>query len=162
MTATQVEYGIRRMTVDDLPGVVEIDRQSFPIPWPERTYRYELKENSSAHLFVASDSGGASSEVIGYVGYWMLVDEAHISTIAVHPDYRRRGLGEQLLLAALRHALKLGAVEATLEVRASNLAAQNLYRKYGFEEVGQRQHYYRDNGEDAILMTARPLRLKDC
>jgi ribosomal-protein-alanine N-acetyltransferase len=92
--------------------------------------------------------------VVGYAGFWFIVDEAHISTIAVHPDWRGQGAGEQLLAAALERALDLNAIKATLEVRVSNTRAQNLYRKYGFEEVGRRRHYYRDNGEDALLMTA--------
>ncbi len=98
--------------------------------------------------------------VAGFVGYWHVVDEAHISTIAVHPKWRGSGVGEQLLRATLEHALSLGAQMATLEVRVSNAAAQNLYRKYHFEEVGRRKNYYRDNGEDAVLMTAEPIRIE--
>jgi ribosomal-protein-alanine N-acetyltransferase len=96
--------------------------------------------------------------VIGYAGFWFVLDEAHISTIAVHPDWRGRHVGERLLVAMLERALDLNAVTATLEVRVTNERAQNLYRKYAFDVVGRRKRYYRDNGEDALLMTAE---LKD-
>lgn len=92
--------------------------------------------------------------VVGYGGFWFIIDEAHISTIAVHPDWRGRHVGERLFVSILEQALDLGAVTATLEVRVSNDRAQGLYRKYHFEVVGRRKHYYRDNGEDALLMTA--------
>jgi len=95
--------------------------------------------------------------VVGYIGFWYVVDEAHISTLAVHPAYRGRGIGAQLLAAMLREAAGLGARLATLEVRVGNLAAQRLYLKFGFEEVGRRPAYYRDNAEDALLMTLAPL-----
>jgi len=96
----------------------------------------------------------ATRNVVGYGGFWFILDEAHISTIAVHPDWRGRRVGEQLFVSMLEHALELSAVTATLEVRVTNDRAQNLYRKYNFEVVGRRKHYYRDNGEDALLMTA--------
>ncbi|MBI3244030.1 MAG: ribosomal protein S18-alanine N-acetyltransferase [Chloroflexi bacterium] len=160
---------IQPMTVADIPQVVEIDYLSFPLPWSANSYRHELLENDDAHFFVAVDGerrGWRSwlglkeaRRVVGFVGYWYIVDEAHISTIAVHPTRRQTGVGERLLRTALEHALSLGAQLATLEVRQSNAAAQNLYRKYCFEEVGRRKGYYRDNGEDALLMTAKPIRL---
>ena len=92
--------------------------------------------------------------VVGYSGFWFIIDEAHISTIAVHPDWRGQRVGEHLFVSMLEHALQLGALTATLEVRVTNDRAQGLYRKYHFEVVGRRKHYYRDNGEDALLMTA--------
>ena len=93
--------------------------------------------------------------MVGYAGFWLIVDEAHIGTIAVHPLWRQRGLGEKLLVTLLRQARELGAVLATLEVRPGNQAAQRLYRRHGFAEVGQRKRYYQDNGEDALLLTVR-------
>jgi len=92
--------------------------------------------------------------VVGYAGFWYIVDEAHISTIAVHPDWRGHGVGEAMFVHLLETALDLGALTATLEVRVTNDRAQALYRKYAFEVVGRRKRYYRDNGEDALLMTA--------
>jgi ribosomal-protein-alanine N-acetyltransferase len=166
---------IAPMTVADISQVVEIDRLSFPLPWSANSYRYELTQNRAAHFRVAVDptsepkrglfdwfSGQRPTRlVIGYGGFWRVVDEVHIGTIAVHPRWRGQGIGEQLLVSLLQQAIGLGAVEAKLEVRMSNQVAQNLYRKYRFEEVGRRKHYYRDNHEDALLMTARlegPLR----
>lgn len=153
MNRTREAVAIRPMTVDDIPVVVDIDRLSFALPWPERSYRFEIGENPTSHLLVAEQSNDGYSRVVGYVGFWLLVDEAHISTLAVHPDRRGRGIGEQLLVAALERALELGAALATLEVRTSNDVAIGLYRKHGFEMVGQRPHYYRDNNEDALLMS---------
>ena len=92
--------------------------------------------------------------VVGYGGFWFIVDEAHISTIVVHPDWRGQGVGESMLVNMLEQALDLGALTATLEVRVTNAPAQALYRKYEFEQTGRRKRYYRDNGEDALLMTA--------
>ena len=146
----------------DIPQVIGIDRRAFANPWSAESYQYELTENRAAHFLVAvaATPGGAAAAgverpVAGYAGYWLVVDEAHIATLAVHPDWRRHGLGEQLLVALLHQARGLGAVLATLEVRLGNCAARHLYSKYGFEEVGRRKGYYRDNGEDALLLTAR-------
>jgi ribosomal-protein-alanine N-acetyltransferase len=141
------------MTLADLPAVLEIDHLSFVLPWPERSYRFELSENPAAHLMVAEMGQENHRAIVGYVGYWLIVDEAHISTIAVDPGRRGQGLGELLLSHAMDAARNLGADMATLEVRASNEAAINLYRKFGFQVVGRRAAYYRDNEEDALLMT---------
>ncbi|MGH2521165.1 MAG: ribosomal protein S18-alanine N-acetyltransferase [Anaerolineales bacterium] len=163
---------IAPMELADIPQVVAIDRLSFPNPWSANSYRHELSENIASHFKVALDPAPALARpgllarligqqeltprrVVGYVGFWFVVDEVHISTIAVHPDWRGRGVGEQLLVAVLRSAVQLNATQATLEVRVSNAAAQNLYRKYGFAEAGYRKRYYRDNNEDALLMTVR-------
>ena len=147
------EAVIRRMTLEDLPEVLQIDRLSFPLPWSERSYRFELTENPASHMLVAVSHDEGTPRVVGYAGFWMLVDEAHISTLAIHPDYRRLGLGAELLRRVLGDAARSGADMATLEVRVSNQAAVNLYHKFGFQIVGRRVRYYRDNGEDALLMT---------
>ena len=141
------------MTLDDLPAVMEIDRLSFTLPWPERSFRFELTGNDASHLIVAESSVGGEELIAGYLGYWQLVDEMHISTLAVHPEMRGRGIGERLLQAGLEQAWIQGAEMSTLEVRPSNEAAIALYRKYGFELVGRRRAYYQDNSEDALLMT---------
>jgi ribosomal-protein-alanine N-acetyltransferase len=140
------------MTEADLPSVLEIDRLSFPIPWSERTYRFELQDNHAARLKVAEVFENGEMQIIGYVGYWFIVDEAHISTLAVHPHFRGHGIGERLLQEALDDAAIRGAQVATLEVRISNEAAVRLYRKFGFKIIGERPRYYRDNNEDALLM----------
>ena len=150
MIAILPRYLIREMTLEDIPTVLEIDRVSFSNPWPERSYRYELTENRAAQLFVAKLDDGV---VIAYLGYWLIGDEAHISTFAVHPEFRMQGIGEDLLKSALAVAAGKGARVATLEVRESNDSAIRLYEKLGFEVVGNRDAYYRDNDEGAILMT---------
>ena len=139
--------------MDDVRAVLEIDRLSFPIPWSENTYRYELLENQSSYLNVMEIQFNGENRIIGYIGFWYIVDEAHISTIAVHPDFREMGIGELLLRCVLKQASELKARLITLEVRVSNQTAMNLYRKYQFENVGNRPRYYRDNNEDALLMT---------
>jgi ribosomal-protein-alanine N-acetyltransferase len=141
---------IRRMTLADLQAVIEIDRKSFSMPWSERTYRNELTANPAAYLYVAENA--AQGQILGYIGFWFIVDEAHISTLAVKPAYRRRGIGHWLLQMALEEAARLGAEIVSLEVRASNLAAIELYRKYGFLPRERRAGYYQDNGEDALYM----------
>jgi ribosomal-protein-alanine N-acetyltransferase len=143
------------MRLDDLELVHAIERASFNAPWPENAYRSELESNRLAHYLVAR----AGDEVVGYGGMWLMVDEAHITTFAIHPAWRRRRIGERLLLAFLDVAVDRGAHEATLEVRLSNLPARRLYEKYGFRPVGLRPRYYSDDHEDALIMTTEPLSL---
>lgn len=144
---------IRPMTEEDLPFVQVIEGASFTTPWPPHAYRQELESNRLAHYLVAL----IGERIVGYGGIWLMVDEAHVTTFAVHPAYRRRRIGERMLLALLDLALARGAREATLEVRLSNLAARRLYEKYGFRPVGIRPRYYSDNQEDALIMTTEPL-----
>jgi ribosomal-protein-alanine N-acetyltransferase len=153
-----LEVTIRRMTVDDIPAVVAIDRLSFPNPWPERSYIFELQHNPSSRLFVAEVYDVEVEQVIGFIGYWFVIDEAHISTFAVHPAYRGYRIGDRLLEVALESAREMGGCLATLEVRESNQVALKLYQKYGFLPAGRRKRYYRDNNEDAIIMTLDDLR----
>jgi ribosomal-protein-alanine N-acetyltransferase len=141
------------MTLGDLGTVQEIERRSFTTPWPAHAYRTELETNRMAHYYVARIAG----RVVGYGGMWVVVDEAHITTFAVDPDYRRQGIGERVLLALMDLARAREAREATLEVRLSNLAARRLYEKYGFRPVGLRPRYYSDDNEDALIMTTAPL-----
>ena len=144
---------IRPMTVEDLASVQLIERASFTTPWPPQAYRQELESNRLAAYLVGLIGG----EVVAYGGIWLMVDEAHVTTFAVHPRYRRRRIGERLLLSLLDLSVDRHAREATLEVRLSNLAARRLYEKYGFRPVGIRPRYYSDNGEDALIMTTEPL-----
>ena len=140
---------IRKMTVEDVPVAAQLDRMSFTLPWPEHAFYYEVKDNFAARCFVAETE---DRKVIGMVISWVILDELHIATIAVHPDFRRQGIGELILTKALQDGREAGTQHALLEVRAGNDAAQNLYRKFGFKAVGKRAKYYKDNGEDAILM----------
>ena len=141
------------MTFDDLPAVQAIERSSFSVPWPDDAYRNELTTNRLASYVVAR----ADDAVVGFAGLWVMVDEAHVTTFAVDPRWRRRGVGERLLLALLDLAVVRRAREATLEVRLSNTPARRLYEKYGFRPVGIRPRYYSDNGEDALIMTTDAL-----
>ena len=176
MDWTSLPITVEPMQVAHLPAVMEIEREAFPLPWPEHAYRYELTKNKLAHYYVLSPRRPAPpptplplwqrlwqaigrrptarvGPVLGYGGFWLMADEAHISTLAVRADWRRRGLGELLLVAMLDEARRLGAERATLEVRVSNRAAQALYAKYGFEQTGRRKAYYSDSGEDALILT---------
>jgi ribosomal-protein-alanine N-acetyltransferase len=144
---------IEPMSLDDLEAVHQIELVSFRAPWPPNAYRSELESNRLANYLVARAEG----EIVAYGGMWLMVDEAHITTFAVHPAWRRQGIGERLLLAFIDTAVARHAREATLEVRLSNIAARRLYEKYGFRPVGLRSRYYSDDGEDALIMTTEPL-----
>jgi ribosomal-protein-alanine N-acetyltransferase len=145
------------MRVEDVPAVMAIERVAFPVPWRASAYEYEVAHNRLARYHILTlTPDGAAEQLIGYTGYWMLADEAHISTIAVGPAWRGRGLGELLLVHLLLHTYEDAASLVTLEVRRSNAVAQALYLKYRFEFVGERRRYYADK-EDALLMTAQPL-----
>ena len=143
---------IEQMRLDDLPEVLEIEKASFRTPWPPHAYRTELETNRLATYLVARIEG----RVVAFGGMWIMVDEAHITTFAVDPGWRRQGIGERLLIAMLDIAIARGAREATLEVRLSNMAARRLYEKYGLRPVGVRPRYYSDDQEDALIMTSEP------
>ena len=149
-----MNFHIRRMTVEDVPAVTQLDRISFTLPWTERSFHFEVTSNPASRCWVA-ESGGA---LAGVVVAWLLVDEVHIATIATHPDFRRQGIAQALLAHVLKLGAEEGAISSFLEVRESNSAAQELYRKFGYEETGRRLRYYKDNGENAILMTLENLR----
>lgn len=144
---------IRKMTLDDVPSVVDLDQKSFSLPWPERSFRFELTDNPASRCWVAELDG----KVVGMIVVWLIVDEAHVATIATHPDFRRKGIAKRLLSHALRKLMEQGARSSFLEVRESNMVAQELYRKFGYEQTGRRRRYYKDNDEDAILMNLSSL-----
>jgi ribosomal-protein-alanine N-acetyltransferase len=150
---------IRPMQAADLGQVQAIDRLSFSIPWPSSAYRYELFKNELSLLWVAELSSPASPKpvVVGVIVVWLVLDEAHIATLSVHPDYRENEIGKALVATALAAAIYKRMISATLEVRASNLAAQQLYKRFRFEVAGRRLHYYRDNNEDALIMSINHL-----
>ncbi|GAC1325832.1 MAG: ribosomal protein S18-alanine N-acetyltransferase [Chloroflexota bacterium] len=180
-----MRLAVEPMKLEDIPQVLEVDRESYTLPWPASAYRREILHNRSARYLVlrrvvhegeanAHDeedqrprlplpffrwprSGdarhGRQNSITGYAGMWLMVDEAHITTIAMREEWRGHGFGELLLASLIEAATEMGAQRITLEVRVSNDAAQNLYRKYGFTQEGVRRRYYSDNNEDAYIMT---------
>ena len=144
---------IRRMCREDLDPVTAIEQATFAVPWSRESFRQELERNVAARYLVAEADG----QVVGYAGAWVILDESHITNIAVAEAYRGRGIGKQLTQALLQYLSNLGACYATLEVRVSNLRAQKLYQELGFVSVGKRKRYYEDNNEDAYLMVCEHL-----
>jgi ribosomal-protein-alanine N-acetyltransferase len=186
MDLSDLPLVVEPMRLAHIPAIMEIERASFTLPWPESAYHYELTQNSLAHYYVlgprlslplpprpagwrrlwqtlrpARAVGAGSPIAWGYGGFWLMYDEAHISTLGVRPEWRGRGWGELLLLTMLEEAHRLKARVATLEVRVSNMPAQSLYLKYRFEQVGRRKGYYADNHEDALIMTTPALASPD-
>ncbi|MFO7322930.1 MAG: ribosomal protein S18-alanine N-acetyltransferase [Chloroflexota bacterium] len=162
---------LRYMTMGDVPQVITIDRLSFDPPWSARSYAYEVSESTYSHMVVLeqtvevapatglrrlvknlSGAQQAERQIVAYGGLWHIADEAHISTIATHPAERGRGYGEIVLAGMVRRALTLNAAYVVLEVRVSNTAAQNLYRKHDFQITDVKPRYYHNNGEDAYDM----------
>ncbi len=141
------------MSLADLADVHRIEGASFSTPWPDEAYRSELTGNRLAAYLVVR----VNERLVGFGGIWMMVDEAHITTFAIDPAWRRQRLGQTLLIALVDLAIARRAREATLEVRLSNVPARRLYEKFGFRPVGVRPRYYSDNGEDALIMTTPPL-----
>nr|WP_044023196.1 ribosomal protein S18-alanine N-acetyltransferase [Bacillus sp. SG-1] len=142
------DYTIRLMNTEDLDQVMEVESNSFSIPWSRDAFFNEIETNHFATYIVIEEGG----KVIGYCGVWIIVDEAHITNIAVLPSYRGQGLGDKLMRSMIEIAKEMGARTMTLEVRVSNTPAQSLYRKFGFQEGGIRKNYYSDNQEDALVM----------
>jgi len=173
------------MDAEDIPQVADIERESFPSMWPQTAYRRELTNKIARYVVITelrdgpavdtpeprglwsalrrivgnADEPQLSNEfLLGFVGVWLMVGEAHIVTVAVREQYRRMGIGERLLIASVELARDADQEVVTLEVRASNDAAQLLYEKYGFAKVGLRKRYYTDDNEDAVIMTTPALR----
>ena len=144
---------VEPMRLEDVAAVHDIERLSFRTPWPAYAFEQELRGNRLARYLVARAADG----VVGFAGVWLMVDDAHITTFGVHPDWRRLGIGRQLLLNLAELSNAIGARRMTLEVRVSNTAAQALYRSFGFEIAGRRPRYYTDDGEDALIMTTPDL-----
>ena len=138
---------IELMKNDDIENVLEVENKSFTIPWHEESFRNELKNNLALYLVAKIEE-----KAVGYVGVWKVLDEGHITNVAVHPDYRRRGIAKALISELLLLCEKEGITSFTLEVRKSNDAAYTLYKNLGFNEEGIRKKYYSDNNEDAIIM----------
>lgn len=142
------EMSIRHMEVDDLEEVMRIDRESFSSPWTQAVFMDELRLNKQAVYFVVE----TKLEIVGYVGMWIVYEDAQITNIAISKRYRGYGIGEKLFGYAIQHAIQQGAERLSLEVRVSNEVAQNMYSKFGLVEAGIRKNYYTDDGEDALVM----------
>jgi len=136
------------MTVADLEQVLAIENIAFSSPWSRNSFLYELTENKRAVYLTAKEA----DRVVGYTGMWVIFDEGHITNLAVHPDFRRQGIGGRLLDELAIAAKERGVSRLTLEVRLSNTGAQLLYTQKGFVSSGVRRRYYRDNNEDAVIM----------
>ena len=144
---------VEPMSEADLQPVLDIEYLSFTSPWPRDIFLNELRGSDIAQLFVARiTEGDQRGRVAAYSCTWIIADEMHITSFAVHPQFRRQHVGQQLLAGVLRHALEAGCRQAVLEVRASNHGAQRLYAHLGFAPVAVRKRYYADNNEDAIIM----------
>ncbi|QXM05208.1 ribosomal protein S18-alanine N-acetyltransferase [Crassaminicella indica] len=139
---------VRSMTLEDVDDVFEIEKSSFPIPWSVEAFTAEIEHNEKARYVVLEKE----EKVIGYGGFWKILDEGHITNIAVHPSVRGKGYGNLIVEGLLKIAKREEIKEMTLEVRVSNKVAQRLYEKYGFKACGIRPKYYQDNGEDAVIM----------
>jgi ribosomal-protein-alanine N-acetyltransferase len=151
--AVMLPLTVDAMRIGDIEQVHEIERLSFTTPWPAYAFEQELTGNRLARYIVARAAGPEGERIVGFAGIWLMVDEAHITTFGVHPQWRRQGVGRRLLLRLAELALELEAARMTLEVRVGNEAAQALYRAFGFRVEGRRPHYYSDDGEDAYVMT---------
>lgn len=145
---TQVMYQIRPMLVEDIGAVLIVEQQSFATPWNRSAFIAELTNNQFSKYLVLE----YNNKIIGYCGLWVVFDEAQITNIAIAPEFRGRGLGKQLLSYAIELTTKLGVIKMSLEVRVSNIVAQELYKKFGFMPGGIRKNYYVDNQEDALVM----------
>lgn len=138
---------IEEMKLDDIDGVFEVEKNCFEDYWSKDSFKKELSNNLAKYLVAKVDG-----KVVGYVGIWFVVDEGHITNVAVHENYRGKKIGDKLIKELVQVCKDNKIVSMTLEVRASNIVAQNLYRKYGFKMAGIRKEYYSNNKEDAIIM----------
>lgn len=150
MNTPFIPFPITPMLPADIAEVIALEQAAYGSHWSARNYEHELGYNHLAHYYVMRPA--LEPTIIGHGGFWLMADEIHIITVAVRPAWRGRGLGEWLLLHLLEQGRQLGAVVATLEVRAANIVAINLYAKFGFREVGRRSRYY-SNHEDALILT---------
>jgi len=161
------EIKVRQMIKEDLAQVQAIDRISFSLPWPAKAFEYELKNNIPgkpgrsiqwvAECTNLNDDLGKRKSIFGMIIAWFIIDEVHIATLAVHPDHRRKGIARTLVSHVLQEAQNLGFNKVTLEVRAGNLQAQELYKQFGFKYAGVRRRYYKDNNEDAYIMNLQEI-----
>ncbi|MBU1754096.1 ribosomal protein S18-alanine N-acetyltransferase [bacterium] len=149
LSSWKLELRFSLMTMDDIPQIAALEKMCFSMPWSERLFINELENNNSYFLTIK-----IRNELIGYAGFWLIVDEAHIVNLAVHPEFRRQGMGGMLLKNILDMAKQKGALKATLEVRETNTPANLLYERLGFVCVALRKGYYADTKEHAVIMWA--------
>lgn len=151
MSGMDQELTAGPMTLSDLDQVLDVERASFPTPWTRAAFCYEIEQNKVARCTAMRARGG----VVGYLCFWEIGHEIHITNLAVHPEWRRRGVARRLLASALAAGVTRGVRLAFLEVRPSNTRALALYESLGFQVIGRRNGYYFDTGEDALVMEAR-------
>lgn len=139
---------ITKMTLDDIDEIMKIEHLSFNIPWTRAAFVSEVLSNDIAEYIVSKING----KIVGYAGMWRVLDEGHITNIAVHPDFRRKKIATQMVEELIKIARENDIAKLTLEVRESNILAQELYKKFGFLVLGKRKQYYADTREDALIM----------
>lgn len=150
------EIIIRRATENDVNQIAYLDKICFSAPWSEQAFEKELKENNLAFYILAEMK--ETRQIIGYAGVWLIQEEGHITNVAVHPDFRRKHIGMAIVDVLMKESSQLADIKTfTLEARKSNIAAIELYKKFGFLEVGIRKGYYQENNEDAVIMWTSPL-----
>lgn len=142
------DISVRSMTAADVDSVLIIETRSFTLPWSRNAFEIEIADNDLAHYLVAQ----VADKIVAYAGMWMIIDESHVTNVAVLPEYRGQGIGKLIMASLIVYAEKQGAKRMTLEVRASNEVAKDLYRQFGFVAAGLRKNYYTDSNEDAIIM----------
>ena len=142
------DASVRLMVADDVAAVSMIERLSFDLPWSQKAFKAEIVSNDLAHYLVAE----VMEKIVAYAGMWMIIDEAHVTNVAVLPDYRGQGIGKLIMGSLIVYAGQQGARRMTLEVRSSNEVAKQLYQRFGFTAAGIRKKYYTDTNEDAIIM----------
>jgi len=142
------EIRIEPLKKEFIDGLLAVEKLCFATPWSRDTFVYELETNNLAHYYVALQE----AEVVGYGGLWSVLNEGHVTNIAVHPLHRRKGIGQTLLSTLLLYAIRAGLTDVTLEVRVSNEPAKALYEHNGFVVEGRRKGYYSDTKEDALIM----------
>lgn len=143
-----LDYIIRPMDVGDIKQLSDLDKRCFAVPWSEQSFAEEA-ENRLAYYLVAE----AEQTIIAYIGCWRVIDEGHITNIAVAPEYRRQGIATELLTRIIHAARSQSLVLLTLEVRKSNSAARLLYESFGFKPIGERRDFYHSPTENAVIMT---------
>lgn len=152
-STTNFELIIEKMNFTHLPRVMEIENLSYPNPWSLHTFLNEIQQNHLSYYVVAK----INEEVVGYAGLWLIMEEVHLTNIAVHPDWRQKKTAEKLLMYLILEAKKRSFKWMTLEVRESNTAAKKLYEKFKFKVMGRREKYYIDNNEAALIMWSENL-----